>query len=175
VPSRSWGPVLAPSSGTSPASRRPSPPAAALGVLSGSGPRAFVVTTSGVNTATAIFALFALVALGSPRTGVLVAVESAGVPLDLPVLLASVGLAAVIGAVLVPVLGDRYLEWARRANQNRLAIGILVLLVALSFLFAGFVGIGAFGVATLIGSIPARFGTKRANCMGVLLGPLALS
>ncbi|SFR94268.1 putative membrane protein [Halomicrobium zhouii] len=149
--------------------------AAALGVLSGSGPRAFVVTTSGVNTATAIFALFALVALGSPRTGVLVAVESAGIPIDLPVLLASVGFAAVVAAVLVPVLGDRYLDWARRANQNRLAIGILSLLVALSFLFAGFVGIGAFGVATVVGSIPARFGAKRANCMGVLLGPLALS
>lgn len=149
--------------------------AAALGVLSGSGPRAFVVTTSGVNTATAIFALFALVALGSPRTGVLVAVEGAGVPLDLPILLSSVALAATVAAVLVPVAGDRYLAWARRANQNRLAIGILSLLVVLSFLFAGFVGIATFGAATLVGSIPARFGAKRANCMGVLLGPLALS
>ena len=149
--------------------------AAVLGVISGSGPRAFVVTTSGVNTATAIFALFALVALGSPRTGVLVAVDEAGVPLNLPILLSSVALAAVIAALLVPVLGDRYLAWARRANQNRLAIGIIAALVALSFLFAGFVGVATFGAATLIGSIPGRFGSKRANCMGVLLFPLALS
>jgi putative membrane protein len=149
--------------------------AAALGVLSGSGPRAFVVTTSGVNTATALFALFALVALGSPRTGVLVAVENAGVPLDLPVLLASVALAATLAAVLVPLVGDRYLEWARRADQDRLAVGVLCLLLVFAYLFARFVGVATFGAATLVGSIPGRFGAKRANCMGVLLGPLALS
>lgn len=147
---------------------------AALGVLSGSGPRAFVVATSGVNTATAVFALFSLVALGSPRTGVLVAFEDAGVPLVLPIMLASVGLSAVIAVCLVPVLGDRYLAWVGRINQDLLAIGVLCLLVGLAFLFAGFVGIATFAAATLIGSIPARFGSRRATCMGVLLGPLAL-
>ena len=148
--------------------------AGVLGVLSGSGPRAFVVTTSGVNTATAVFALFALVALGSPRTGVLVAMEGTGVPLDLPLLLASVALAAGSAAVLVPVLGDRYLAWAGRIDQDRLAVGVLCLLVVLSFLFAGFVGVATFAAATLVGSIPAAFGAKRATCMGVLLGPLAV-
>ena len=149
--------------------------AAALSALSGSGPRAFVVATSGVNTATAVFALFALVALGSPRTGVLVAMTDAGVPLDLPILLASVGLAALLAATLVPLLGDRYLAWARRADQDRLAVSVLCLLVCLSFLFAGVVGVATFAAAALVGSIPATFGARRATCMGVLLVPLALA
>jgi putative membrane protein len=148
--------------------------AGALGVVSRSGPREFIVTTSGVNTATAIFALFALVAMGDSRTGVLVALEAASVPLKLPLLLASIAIAAMLAALLVPPLGDRYLRVVGRCHQDRLAVGILILLVVLAWLFAGAVGVGAFGVAAAVGSIPAIAGAKRANCMGVLIAPIAL-
>ncbi|WP_226023391.1 tripartite tricarboxylate transporter permease [Halomicrobium salinisoli] len=148
--------------------------AGALAVLSGSGPRAYVVATSGVNTATAVFALFALVSLGTPRTGVLVALESSKAPLNLPVLLASVSLAASASFALVPVVGDRYLERIRRFDPTRLAVAVLCLLVVLSGLFAGGIGVGTFAAATAVGLVPARFGAKRANLMGVLVVPLAL-
>jgi len=146
----------------------------ALAVLSGSGPREFVVATSGVNTATAVFALFALVALGTPRTGVLVAFDSTDAPLALGLLLASVAMAATAGFVLVPVLGDRYLAVVGRLDATRLAVTVLCLLVGLSWLFAGAVGVAAFAAATAVGLVPARFRAKRANLMGVLLVPLAL-
>jgi putative membrane protein len=145
----------------------------ALAVLAGSGPREFVVATSGVNTATAVFALFALVALGTPRTGVLVALDSVGTaPLGL--LVASVAVAAVAGFVLVPVLGDRYLSVVGELDPTRLAVAVIGLLVALSGLFAGFVGVAAFAAATLIGLLPGYVGAKRATLMGVLLVPLVL-
>lgn len=70
------------------------------------GGRGFVVATSGVNTSNSIFALFALFALGSPRSGVLVALEEANVPINVPLLLVSVGFAAVAGFSLV-LLVDR--------------------------------------------------------------------
>ncbi|MFB6073474.1 MAG: tripartite tricarboxylate transporter permease [Haloarculaceae archaeon] len=145
-----------------------------LAALPRAGPRAFVVATSGVNTATAVFALFAFVALGDARTGVLVALDSAGVPVALPLLLASVGLAAAAGFALVPLLGDRYLAAARRMDATRGALAVLALLVVLAFAFAGPVGVGIFGAATVVGSLPARFRCRRAPLMGVLLGPLAL-
>lgn len=145
-----------------------------LAVLSGSGPREFVVATSGVNTATAVFALFALVALGTPRTGVLVAFDSTDAPLALGLLLSSVGIAATAGFVLVPVVGDRYLAVVGKLDTTRLAIGVLVVLVVLAWLFAGPVGVAAFSAATAIGLVPAKFGARRANLMGVLLVPLAL-
>ena len=147
---------------------------AALGVLSGSGSRAYVVATSGVNTATALFALFALVSLGSPRTGVTVAMQEAGVPLDFPLLLGSIAVAAAVSVVLVVVVGDRYLTVVGRLDATRLAVSILVALVVLSALFAGFVGVGAFGVATVVGLLPPRFGARRVSLMGVLLVPLIL-
>ncbi|WP_135304570.1 tripartite tricarboxylate transporter permease [Haloarcula amylovorans] len=146
----------------------------ALGLTTGNGPRAFVVTTSGVNTATAVFALFALVAFGDPRTGVLVALDRAAVPLALPSLLAAVAVAGVAGALLVPTLGDRYLRTVGRLDPTWLSVSVLAGLVCLSAVFAGAVGVGAFGAATLVGHLPPRFGCRRATLMGVLLVPIAL-
>jgi len=146
----------------------------ALGVTSARGPRAFVVTTSGVNTATAVFALFALVAIGDPRTGVLVALERAGVPVALPALLSAVALAAVAGAVLVPSLGDRYLRTVGRLDPAKLSVAVLLGLVVLSAVFAGPVGVAMFAAATVVGHLPPVTGCRRGTLMGVLLVPLAL-
>lgn len=140
-----------------------------------SGARGFVVATSGVNTANTIFALFALVALGSPRTGVLVALDRAGVPLNLPRLLAAVGIAAAIGFVLVVVIGDRYLRFVRRIDYTSLSAVVLAGLVVVSFLFGGLAGVGAFAVASVIGLVPPRTGAKRVHLMGVLIGPLIIA
>ncbi|WP_018259271.1 tripartite tricarboxylate transporter permease [Halomicrobium katesii] len=146
----------------------------ALAALSGSGPREFVVATSGVNTATAVFALFALVALETPRTGVLVAFEQTDAPLAVGLLLVSVTVAATAGFVLVPLVGDRYLAVVGTLDTTRLAVAVLASLVALGWLFAGPVGVASLAAGTVIGLVPARCGARRANLMGVLLVPLAL-
>ena len=127
------------------------------------------------NGPNSIFALFALATFGTPRTGVLVAVERASVPVDLPLLLASVAVAAAVGFVLVPVVGDRYLRTVGRLDYARLSVAVLGLLVVLSGLFAGLDGIVAFGAASLIGLVPPRAGARRVHLMGVLLGPLVLA
>lgn len=148
--------------------------AAALVVLPYYGPRAFVVAASGVSTANTVFALFALVSLGHPRTGVLVALERTGVPHDLPVLLSTVAIAAAIGFVLVLAVGDWYLAVVGSLNNAVLSIAVLGLLCLLVFAFTGAIGVGVFIAATLVGLVPARFGARRMTCMGVLLVPLAL-
>jgi putative membrane protein len=121
-----------------------------------------------------VFALFALVTFRTPRTGVLVAVERARLPVELPLLLASVVLAAAVGAVLVPTLGDRYLRTVGRADYGRISAAVLALLVALAYGFAGPLGVGVLVVATLVGLLPVRLGARRVTLMGVLLGPLAV-
>jgi putative membrane protein len=148
--------------------------AAALVVLPHRGPRAFIVATSGVNTANTVFALFALVALGSPRTGVLVAVDRVGVPLHLPVLLASVAIAAAAAFLLVLVVGDRYLAVVGAVDNVVVSLGVLAFLCVLVLALTGPVGLAVFGVSALVGLVPARFGSRRMTCMGVLLVPLAL-
>ena len=148
--------------------------AVVLGALPRTGARGFVVAVSGVNTSNAIFALFALVALGTPRTGVLVALNEAAVPLNLPLLLAAVVLASAFGVVLVPTVGDRYLAAAGRVDYARLSAAMIVGLAGLSYLFAGVAGIGVFAAASAIGMLPPRFGARRVHLMGVLMGPLTV-
>jgi putative membrane protein len=137
--------------------------------------RGFVVATSGANTANAVFALVALAVLGTPRTGVTVALDDAGAmaePGALLRLLPVVGLAAVAGFLLVVSLGDRYLAAVGRADQRRLVAAVLAGLVGISYLFAGRVGVLLLGTATVVGLVPPRVGTRRLHLMGVLLGPL---
>ncbi len=139
-----------------------------------SGARGFVVATSGANTATAVFALFALVALGTPRTGVLVAIDSIGAPLNLPVLLGAVGVSAAVGFTLVVTIGSWYLDVVGAVDPRALSLAVLGLLVVLSYLLAGLGGVVTVGGATVVGLIPQRAGTRRVHLMGVLIGPLAL-
>jgi putative membrane protein len=146
----------------------------ALLVVPEGGPRGFVVTTSGVNTANSMFALFALVALGTPRTGVLVAIDRTGVPLDVPLLVGSVVVAAGVGFVLVVTLGDRYLRWVGSLDYTRLSLSVLCLLVAVVAILTGPLGVGVLGLASVVGRVPIALGGRRANLMGVLLVPLAL-
>lgn len=138
------------------------------------GDRAFVAALSGVNTANTVFALFALFALGEPRTGLLVAFERASLPRTLPLLVGSIAIAACAGALLVPVLGDRYFRAVRAVNHRRLTAAVCVLLVVLAWVFAGLLGVGLLGIATVVGLIPPRFGARRVHLMGVLLVPIAL-
>lgn len=145
---------------------------ALLAIPGDGGDRAFVVATSGVNTANTIFAIFALIAIGSPRTGVMVALDDAGVPLNLPVLLLSVAVAAAIGFTLVMVIGDRYLVTVGACNYTLLCGGVMAMLTVLSFLFAGPVGVGILVASTLIGYVPVKFTAKRVHLMGVLMGPI---
>jgi putative membrane protein len=136
--------------------------------------RGFIVATSGANTANTVFALFALLALGTPRTGVLVAIEDTGVPLNVPALLTAVVFGAAAGFVLVVSVGDSYLRTVGQMEYTVVSVAVLCLLAGLSWLFTGWFGIGVFAVATLVGLVPPRFGTRRVHLMGVLIGPLML-
>lgn len=147
---------------------------ALLAVPGNAGAREYIVASSGANTATAIFALFALASTGEARTGVLVALSRANVPLDLPVLLGAVVLAAFAGVVLVTVVGDPYLRVVGGADYRRVSAAVLCVLVVFAFLFAGAFGVGVFAAATVIGLLPVRVRTRRVHLMGVLLGPLML-
>jgi putative membrane protein len=138
------------------------------------GDRGFIVAVSGVNTANTVFALFALVALGAPRTGVLVAFESAKLPPNLPLLLTAILIAATVAFVLVPTIGDQYLELVGDVDNTRLSIGVTGLLVLLAGSFTGFLGVLVMAAAAAVGMIPVQFDSRRVHLMGVLFVPIAL-
>jgi putative membrane protein len=142
--------------------------------LSGTSTRRYVVATSSVNTANLVFALCALLAIGTPRTGVLVAVKQADVPLAVPLLVGSTALAATAGVLLVLLLGDRYLRVVGQLDPTTLSWGVLGFLTVLSVVLAGPIGLGVFLGCSLVGRLPVYFGARRITLMGILLGPLLL-
>jgi putative membrane protein len=136
--------------------------------------RGFIVATSGANTANTVFALFALVALGTPRTGVMVAVDNTDVPLVVPVLLGAVVIGAACGVVLVVAVGDIYLRTVGQTDYTIVSTAVLIFLCGLSFVFTGWIGIVVFVASTVVGLVPPRFGARRVHLMGVLIGPLII-
>ena len=121
-----------------------------------------------------MFALFALVALGTPRTGVMVAVDTTGVPLVVPVLLAAVLVGAACGTLLVIGVGDWYLQTVGTLDYTVVSLVVLAFLGALAFGLTGWFGVGVFAVSTVVGLVPTRFGARRVHLMGVLIGPLMI-
>ncbi len=90
----------------------------------------------------------------------------------MPHLLGAVVIGASAGVLGVLAIGGRYLSVVGRTDPTRLSVGLLCALGALSFLFAGPIGVGAYLAATAVGLVPARFHARRANLMGVLIGPI---
>ncbi|MFP8958167.1 tripartite tricarboxylate transporter permease [Natrialbaceae archaeon A-CW3] len=141
----------------------------------GANDRGYIVATSGVDTANTIFALFALVAIGQPRSGVMVAFQNANAPLELPILVSGVVVAGVIGFALVILIGDAYLELVGRLAYWKISAVVLTLLCCLAYLFTGPIGVGVFVIAGVVGLVPVRLRARRVHLMGVLIGPLTLA
>lgn len=146
---------------------------AVLAVLPGAaGDRGYVIATSGVDTSNTIFALFALAALGAPRSGIVVAYDDLGAPVDLGTLVLSTLVAGAIGYLATVVLGDRYLTAIGAVDYGRLSVALLAGLAGLAVLFAGPIGLAVFVVSMAVGLVPVRVGGRRVHLMGVLIGPI---
>jgi len=143
-------------------------------VTAADGDRAFLVATSGVNTANTVFALFAFVAFGGTHTGVVVALDRSQAPLDLPLYVCCVLLAAAIAAVGVVVVGERYLDAVRRLPYAWVCAVALCLVGVLALVLAGPIGLAVLGGAALVGFVPVHFGARRVHLIGVLVVPLML-
>ncbi len=137
--------------------------------------REFIVAVSGVDSSNAVFALLALYLVGFPRSGVMVALDRVDVGMDtgpVAVYLVAVGVVAVGSFGVTVFLGRRAFDVVRRLNYRALSIGVVVLLVAVTFVFSGFVGLPILVAATVVGLVPNYTRVRRVNCMGALLLPL---
>lgn len=137
--------------------------------------REFIVAVSGVDSSNAVFALLALYFVGFPRSGVMVALDRLELSLDagtVAVYLVAVAIVAVGSFALTVALGRYAFGVVRRVNYRVLSIGVVILLVGVTFVFSGFVGLPILAAATVIGLVPNYTRVRRVNCMGALLLPL---
>jgi putative membrane protein len=81
----------------------------------------------------------------------------------------------VVAFFMLLLLTRLVIRLVERVDYRRISVGTLVLLLGIVMLVTGPVGLLIAAVATGIGLIPVLWGSRRMNCMGVLLLPIALN
>ena len=87
---------------------------------------------------------------------------------------AAVILSGVISFFLLLLMTRAVIWLIRKVHYRWISLGTLVVLLAVVVGVTGWGGLLTCAVATGIGLIPALWGSRRVNCMGVLLVPMAL-
>ncbi len=134
----------------------------------------FLVSIAGVNSANALFSLVALYVIGKPRSGAAAAIQAL-VDLDQSALVQMMIAAMIVAAAsYVTVIGCARLaaKAVSRLNYRLLCAGVLVFLVAMSYVFTGIFGLFIFFLSTVVGLIAPMAGIHKTHAMGVLMLPL---
>lgn len=140
--------------------------------------RSYLVTTSSLNTAEALFAIAALYLIGRSRSGASIAVEQilGGIVGQTDLLLISVFmiLAGAIAATVLWWMGRSVASWVNAADEQGLNWSVVAFLAALTLLLLGLGGLVILVSATLVGLVPLIFKVRRAQLMGFFLVPTML-
>ncbi|HID25996.1 MAG TPA: hypothetical protein EYP23_06010 [Thermoplasmata archaeon] len=145
--------------------------------------RQTIVTLSAVNTANVFLVVAILFILEKARSGAAVALSNILLveewnetmpPLTLIHLLISLLVAGAFAYPLTCMLGKKLAKHINSVPYTQLIKATIVVLIVLTFLFTGLLGLFILMVATAIGLIPLTLGVRRNHCMGVLILPLML-
>jgi putative membrane protein len=87
--------------------------------------------------------------------------------------LGSIALSGAVSFLLMSPLTQWTLKLMKVVDYRLISIFALGIIIALVFSITGWTGLFIMSVATGIGLIPVLFGSRRLNCLGVLLLPIA--
>lgn len=139
--------------------------------------KGFLVAQGGVNTAEAMFSIFALYLIGSPRSGASVALKRLFPEVQLQDFLIFVSLFA----ISLPLCLGATLHIAKvliinldRAEYSKISLLVILFVVLMVYLLSGVSGMGILALSTTIGIFAASSGVKRSHCMGFLMIPTIL-
>ncbi|MFO8109686.1 MAG: tripartite tricarboxylate transporter permease [Thermoplasmata archaeon] len=148
------------------------------------GQREYIVSLSAVDTACALFTLVALFVIMKARSGAMNAVMQLnegflkpwGIwynpPLLFVMLVFSVTLSAVAAYILTIKLGKFFSTVHHKIDYTKLSVAIIVMIVVLTMLTTGPLGMAVLIIATCIGMIPPLIGSRRVHLMGCLILPI---
>ncbi len=87
--------------------------------------------------------------------------------------LGSIALSGAVSFLLLSPLAKWTLMLMKRVDYRHISIFSLGIIISLVFFITGWAGLFVTTVSTGIGLIPVLFGSRRLNCLGVLLLPIA--
>jgi len=92
---------------------------------------------------------------------------------DYYMVLASIAIAGAVSVLLVSPLAKASIAIIARFGYHQISIICLILIVGLVTGFTGITGAFVMLVAMGIGLLPVLYGTRRMNCLGIILLPIA--
>lgn len=85
----------------------------------------------------------------------------------------SIAIAGAISFLLMPPLTKATLWIMKKVDYRLISVVALFIIIGLVFSITGWVGLFIMTVGTGIGLLPVLFGSRRLNCLGILLLPIA--
>ena len=92
---------------------------------------------------------------------------------DYLMILGAIAVSGGVSYLLMEPLTKALILLIRKVNYRYISIGALVIIMALVFAITGWVGIFIMFVGCGIGLLPVLFASRRLNCLGILLLPIA--
>ncbi len=137
----------------------------------------FMIVVGGINTVNFVLSLVTMLMLDKARSGAVVVMlkllENVTMT-DFIVFIASALVVGGIATILTLWMTRVFSSMINRINYKALVASIIVLIVALTFYFSGFLGLLVLITATFIGFIAGEAGIPRNNAMGCLMLPVIL-
>jgi len=139
--------------------------------------RRFIAMVASLNTADALFSIFAVYLMGNPRSGVSVIMQDLFGSLNIEILAVLCLVMLVSGLISYKIhmfIGEHFAGAAGRMDFRKLSAGAFAFVIVLVFATTGLFGLLIAAVSTAVGLVPALTGVSRTHCMGCLLMPTLL-
>lgn len=94
---------------------------------------------------------------------------------DYYLVLGCIAIAGAISFLMMSPLSKLTIAIINRFNYRHVSTGALVIILVMVYAVTGWIGIFVAAVGTGVGLIPVLFGSRRLNCLGILLLPIACS
>lgn len=148
--------------------------AAALVQVKDVKPIKYLVVTGAIGTVDVVISLVTFITIGKTRNGAVVALEQLVGQLSASaflVLIAAALFAAGVSSVVALFSSNAYAEILDFVGYKPIAVSVLALLVIMSFVLSGPLGLLVFFTASSIGIIAPLIGASRSHAMACLLLP----
>lgn len=151
--------------------------AAVLGsqVARGISSKGFLVLIGSISTVNFVLSLSTFHILGKARNGAVIAIKELLPDITIPItgiFLCSALISGSVASIISMPLSRRFSSLVSIIDYKKLAVSIIILLIALTIMLSGMIGMLILIVSTAIGLIPQLTGISRTHSMGVIILPV---
>jgi len=137
----------------------------------------FMILTGGISMVNCIFSLVTFYTIDKARNGGIVAMQQIIGKIgfnEFVILMAIVLISGGVATLLALKLTKLFAKMVSKVNYQKLCYCIIFLLIFLTLIFNGLLGLLILFTSTMVGMLPAFFCVKRSLAMGCLLVPVII-